>query len=545
MRFFAIPLLLLPLLAGGLASAQDSLRFELEGKTARGTEFTSTLTLARRSDGQYRAVRDWTLKGVGEGPQLIGVAQLGPASPTAPRTLEVTFRLAPGLTGSLGTPQAEHLRASYQLQGGSISGSLDTYGPQGTRQRVQERGQERAASRASTPTGRTFHVKPAGGTSSGDGSADRPWRTLEEVATSGKLRLLRAGDSLLLYSGNHGSPSISGDKAGTVSILAAPGQTPQLARLALTQGKNWRIKGLTISPSFGSKPYPGTIVTLGQGGPVSAIALEDCFVYAKLESSKWKIAEWLAVNNGILVGRAGEGVTLRNNHVHNTRFAIILRATKSLCEGNLVTNFSGDGIQILRDDVTAQWNVIKNAYANAAAGDANHDDGIQCFVPTRKGGALKRVKIRGNLIVSREDDAQPLPGDLQGIGFFDGPLIGFEVSENVVLTTHWHGISLVDAQTCRIRRNVVFSRWKTPVSRPWIMLGGKRGVARGNLVQDNYAHSFKLKADPLVVSKNNRTVDATIFRRRAAELSARIEKSFGARHPVSQKARIRPWGKLK
>ena len=68
--------------------------------------------------------------------------------------------------------------------------------------------------------------------------------------------------------------------------------------------------------------------------------------------------------------------------------------------------------------------------------------------------------IRGNILIMREDDAQPWPATMQAIGFFDGPLIGFRVEGNVILTSHWHGVSLYDAQGCNILRNVVYTRWK-------------------------------------------------------------------------------------
>ena len=106
----------------------------------------------------------------------------------------------------------------------------------------------------------TYYSDPAAGSSAGDGSANAPWPKLQTVFTEGKLGTLQGGDTLLLRSGNHGDVRLSGDNATAVTIAAAPGQRPQLGRQVVTRGANWRVKGLTISPSFAPAPYEGNIV---------------------------------------------------------------------------------------------------------------------------------------------------------------------------------------------------------------------------------------------------------------------------------------------
>jgi len=101
----------------------------------------------------------------------------------------------------------------------------------------------------------TYYSDPAAGTAAGDGSAEAPWPKLQEVVSGGKLARLQGGDTLLLRSGNHGDVKLSGDNATVVTICAGAGQHPQLSRLVITKGTNWRVKGLTISPSFASTPY--------------------------------------------------------------------------------------------------------------------------------------------------------------------------------------------------------------------------------------------------------------------------------------------------
>jgi hypothetical protein len=152
---------------------------------------------------------------------------------------------------------------------------------------------------------------------------------------------------------------------------------------------------------------------------------------------------------------------------------------------------------------------------------------------------VRDVTIRGNIIINRENDAQAFPSNLQAIGFFDGPLINFLVEDNVVLTIHWHGVSLYDAQDCRILNNVCYSRWPDD-PKPWVMLGEKQGLANGNTVTGNYAHSFNFDADPNVNASDNQPITEEIFNTRMAERLAAISARFGANHPVSGQPRVMP-----
>lgn len=390
---------------------------------------------------------------------------------------------------------------------------------------------------APVQSGATFHVDPALGTALGDGSVASPWRTLEEVIGSGQITQVKPGDRVLLYDGQHGEVSLSGDNAEFVTISAAPGQTPTLGRLEVRQGSKWRLVGLTVSPEFAAAPYTGPIVSLGERGPSSALELEDCFVYTTQDVHLWGVSDWLSANNGIQLGRHGTNLVARNNHVLNTRFGISVNAADSLCEGNIVAGFSGDGVRVTRDGIVLQYNVIKNGYLSEAAGDANHDDGIQCFLFNVGTGQVTGITIKANVIIAREDDRQLFPTNLQGIGFFDGPLVNFRVEQNVVLVNHWHGVSLYDAQGCEVLDNVTYSRWGG-VNLPWVKLGEKQGLARGNKVQGNYAHSFDLRADASVDAKDNLMVTPQIFTTRLNALDAQIQARFGAFHPVSGHGRV-------
>lgn len=391
-----------------------------------------------------------------------------------------------------------------------------------------------------TAEGRTFYADPLKGDMANDGSQNRPWRSLAEVAAGGQLARLKPGDTLLLRSGRHGSVSFSGDNSGMVTIAAEKGQTPQLARLNLRQGSNWTIRGLTVSPAFG-EPYAGTCVELGEGGPSHDLVLEDCYIYSTLDTSAWSIDDWIKANNGINMGRNGTRLTVRNNHILNTRFGINICAPDSLCEGNIISDFSGDGIRVTRDGDTVRYNVIKNVYASMDDGDMNHDDGIQCFLFNKGTGTVRKLTVRGNVLINREDPKQPHPSGMQGIGFFDGPLVDFAIEDNVILAGSWHGIALFDAQNCRITGNTVFSLPVDAKMKAWIMLGVKPNVggSKGNTVSGNQAWDFKLKDDHTVQAERNTTVTPKSFSVACRAALAEINKRFGEKHPVSGQPRVR------
>jgi len=250
-------------------------------------------------------------------------------------------------------------------------------------------------------------------------------------------------------------------------------------------------------------------------------------VFAAADTSAWTVNDWMNAQSGILLGRNGTGLAVRRTHVFNVRFGIAITSYNSTLEGNLVNDFSADGIRVTRDGGVVIDNVIKNAHVSDADGDANHDDAIQCFLFNVGTGTVRDVTLRGNIIVSYEG-TPAYPAMMQGIGFFDGPLINFVVEDNVVFVDHYHGVSLYDAQGSRIVNNVAFTRWTNGNVKPWVMLGQKLGMATGNYVHGNLAHSFDFAADATVDAADNVVVTANVAEQRLADRLTAIEAAWGA-----------------
>lgn len=383
-----------------------------------------------------------------------------------------------------------------------------------------------------------FYVDPAKGDPKGNGSKGAPWRMLQEVVESGELRNVKPGDTIHLRTGFHGRVVLSGDNEDFITIAAEEGHKPRLSYFEIPSGKKWRIKGLTVSASFG-EPYDGAMLKFADSGDSGEIIVEDCFVYSTLDTSSWTAEQWMKANSGITMGRHGKGHVLRNNYVMNTRFGINLCAEESTCEGNVISHFSGDGIRVTRDGQVVQHNVIRNIYVSAKDGDDNHDDAIQCFLFNKGTGTVRNVTVRENLVIMREDENQKWPANMQAIGFFDGPLINFHVEGNVINTSHWHGVSLYDAQDCRILNNVAYTQWTSEKLRPWVELGSKgKGEIKGNEVKGNFAYSFKLTNDKGVTADDNKPPTEDIYNERREKLLELINEKYGAKHATAGFKRV-------
>jgi len=373
----------------------------------------------------------------------------------------------------------------------------------------------------------TFYCDPVSGSMSNDGSQQYPWSTLQAVFENNKIETkdksgnpknqgapVKAGDTIMLLAGYHGdiyqSVYFNDDY---ITIEAAAGAKAKLKRFRLSGGKKWIIRGLDISPSHAVTFERVTIVEFYSrnttDGTCSDMTIEDCNVYTIADSSGWSANDWdTKACNGITLGmEGGTGLIARNNYLLNVNHGFNLEATNALAEDNTVENFSGDGIRAVYHDVAAKYNLIKNCY-NV---NDNHDDGIQSFLVNVGAGAVYRVNLIGNIIIDTSDPEQPLQGELQGIGIFDGPFYDFVVENNLVLTNHWHGITLLNSQNAKIVNNTVFNKWYYDYASDmytWIEITAG-STSGGNLVRNNIAHTFDTAGDGNATVDNNLTFSRT------------------------------------
>ena len=358
-----------------------------------------------------------------------------------------------------------------------------------------------------------FYVDPSHGSMANNGSISSPWSTLFEVIEANLIESyqfathppetyteliiknegapVKAGDTIMLLSGYHGEIElVEFFNSSCITIMAAPGHTPQLARLRVVGGCKWIFSGLTLSPDFTEHNSSVNIVQLESHnwrGKVSQCTVENCTLYSVFDASNWTREQWDTLSsNGI--NTSGEDIIIHNNYLKNVNFGISVTGINATISNNVIENFAGDGMRGIGNDLLFEYNVVKNCYDV----NENHDDGFQSWSindqPPRE-----RVTLRGNIIINYEDENQPFRGTLQGIGCFDGPYINWVVENNIVITDHWHGISLYGAVNSRIVNNTVIDPNEERPGPPWIgFFNHKDGTPSENcIVRNNIATNYQ------------------------------------------------------
>ncbi|HRI72441.1 MAG TPA: hypothetical protein PK156_49740, partial [Polyangium sp.] len=290
-----------------------------------------------------------------------------------------------------------------------------------------------------------FYVDPQNGDPSGDGSAAKPWRTLQEVVEANLIETrhwavlpyqdgamlkvvnagapIKAGDTIWLRSGFHGDVVIQGAyNEKTITIAAENGHTPKLGHLTLSAAEHWTVRGLSLSPSHAPMYTGGTMVDIdnhGYHGPSRDIVVENCDLFSVDDSSKWTAMDWVNVAASA-ISVDGARVTIQKNRIRNVRFGISVTGEDAFIAQNTIDGFSADGLRGLGNGDVFEYNVIKNVYV-ADPEDANHDDGFQSWSVGAGGvgtGEVQNVTLRGNVFINRESPNQLFPNSMQGIGCF-------------------------------------------------------------------------------------------------------------------------------
>ena len=365
--------------------------------------------------------------------------------------------------------------------------------------------------------GNTYYLDPVNGRNDNAGTQDSPWGSLQSVVEDNMIETraytglpyngtnalavknpgapIKAGDTLVLLDGFHGEFYLRGAyNEFTITIEAAVGQRPSLSRIFLSAGANWLFKGLTVSPSQAPAYSANTLITVESHswhGPSSHVVIDNCELYSVPDATAWSSDDWntLACN---AVQVSGDCMTVRGNTCRNVDFGISISGNNALISGNLVENFAGDGMRGLGNDLVFEYNVVKNCYAV----NANHDDGFQSW-SINDDPPRERVVLRGNTFINYEDPNQPFRGTLQGIGCFDGFYIDWVIENNLVITDHWHGISLYGAINCRIINNTVVDLNDASPGPPWIMVNPhKDGTpSRSCVIRNNIAATITATGD--------------------------------------------------
>ena len=336
-----------------------------------------------------------------------------------------------------------------------------------------------------------YYVDP-NAAGAGEGTQSEPWASLEEAIDGGGVE---AGDTVWLMSGAYGELRIDSiNNEAPVTIAAAEGQKPTFTSVLVRNSAAWALRGLHVVAESA-----GFLIDLD--GSNEDVRVEGCVLMSTPDASGWSARDWIdRASSGI--GVDGTRMTIRGNRLTNVAHGISVSADNSVIEGNLIENFSRDGLRGLGDYNVFENNTVKNSYSV----DDHHDDGFQSWSVGEGGvgtGEVVGVVLRGNTFINYEDANQPHRGSLQGIGCFDGTFVDWVVENNVVITDHWHGITLLGARNSTVVNNTVTDPNGERPGPPWISIQShKNGTAPTGCVVRNNLTTALNNAEGVLEDKN-------------------------------------------
>lgn len=361
-----------------------------------------------------------------------------------------------------------------------------------------------------------YYCDPVGGSMVNDGSEGSPWASLEQVFLSGKT--FNAGDVLFLMNGPHGQSRIgSATQTDYVTILPYPGHTPKIACIRVHAGTHWAFEDLTFTTdgSGGTFTRAYMFETLAT---ISHIKMERCIFYSIPDSSAWTKADWDAyAEKGIFI--RGDHTVINSNTIMNTSFALEIRGDYAEVKGNLIDNFSGDALRALGSHAVYDGNVIRDAYVQDYA--VNHDDAIQLYPITNgafdPNGVIEDVVFRNNRIYSFADPITQDMIDDNLVGYWmqsffhgDGHGENIVIENNLIVSDHYHGITLSGPLNCRVQNNTVV-KTATPLNPdsgsniPGIhLVNSKQGgyIPTDSTIRNNIASAYSYSGTGLTIENN-------------------------------------------
>jgi len=318
-----------------------------------------------------------------------------------------------------------------------------------------------------------------------------------------------AGDTIVFKRGKHTTPidMWNQKKESTVYVEAeVPGET-FVAYAEIRQGcGNLHIEGITflrddtVSTRNGVRVYDQAV----------NVSFENCEVLGRADSRDYltwhTLEQWQGLGRGIDNGAKGGFV--RNCRVIGNSSGISAGSGQVVenCEvrGFAADAYRGFGNVILRNNFCCH--PVNNK-------SGNHDDMFQSF-NLAVDPPMYDMTLEGNTFMTWMPD-EKFPIELQslcqGIGMFDGFWNRLTIRNNLIMTDHWHGISVYGARDSVIEDNVVLNILGDKIvnsKRPWMMVTShKNGTPSERVtVRNNKALNYSMsdKTVDLVFENNER-----------------------------------------
>ncbi len=321
-----------------------------------------------------------------------------------------------------------------------------------------------------------------------DGSPAAPWPSVAAALAGGA----GAGDRLLLAPGSHGHLEIAGQRfAPALTIASAPAGRAHLDRVVITDSAGLVLRDLDIWPRT-----PGR--TRGPRGLVRAGAGAQDIRFAGLDVRggpdapayrRWTREDWVTRWRHDGVQLRGPDQVLVDSTITGVRLGVGAAGARVRVAGNEIRGFSGDGIRVFG----AGSVIADNTVRDCVKVDDNHDDGLQSWAGIGQAPPeVVDITVSGNRILEWTGPADhPLRCALHGIGLFDGPYRGWQITNNLIVVRAWHGITLNGMTGAVVANNTLVHADGLPQPKPWIRQDGP-SRAGGNRFANNIAGAFHL-----------------------------------------------------
>ena len=250
-----------------------------------------------------------------------------------------------------------------------------------------------------------------------------------------------------------------------ITIAAAPGQTPVLTSLFVSQTNNWAFNGLKVQSLQSLARSGNALVEVKDGGaalPTSDIVFANMTISSQDNAGAWSQAQWVAnARNGFWAQSSAGGantkcVSFTGSHISNVRTGAALLAGQLLFSNNQIDHFGDDGLVYAASNLAITHN---NIHDNLDIGDGNHEDAMQGVIGIVTPGVavnhFQNILIDSNLVVRQTDPELSFPTYLQGIDDFNSDWTNVTVTNNVVITNTCKAIAFSSIHNSLIANNTV------------------------------------------------------------------------------------------
>ncbi|WP_373651892.1 hypothetical protein [Schlesneria sp. DSM 10557] len=365
---------------------------------------------------------------------------------------------------------------------------------------------------ASTPAAprKVFFADPSkGSTTKGDGSAKKPWGSLQSIIDAnlidGRARSngkVGPGDLIYLMSGNHGDIGIWGPShtnADFITIQAGPSQTPIIKTMTMSNCEKWVVRGVT----FENIPKAGDRKVLLNIQQSNEVIIDANKFRSQADVRKWSPRNWatLSAPHAIFTNKLTNS-TISKNIITNVENGIAVSGDSLDVSNNSVDYFANDGIQFTASNSIISRNRITNHYG--LWNNGYHHDGMQGYTAWDERNT-KNVVVDGNTVLASTGAYPLIPpvstgqGDdyMQGIVIFQGDWDNLTVTNNVVGAAGFHGLSLFNLKNSSVLNNTIISQAKNHDS--WL---GIFGEYKNVVVRNNIATTYSLPEKGVLFDSN-------------------------------------------